>query len=189
MELTILVYGDWKKWILLLLGHRFCGLTQIELGQRVGDVNGAAVSAGIRRLEKEIEYGGVPPVLKLYRRQIMTAFKLRYLSINLVILLLGCKTLDESDGNLSQNKEITYKDSLLIAIKDFPEYLELSNYSIMQFKMSEDFLKNTADKEKYIYDDNWIIVFEENSETAVVGTAVFFVYVDRKTGQITKKSY
>jgi putative transposase len=47
-------HGDWGKWILLFLGHRHCGLTQIELGQKVGGMDYAAVSAGIRRLEQSI---------------------------------------------------------------------------------------------------------------------------------------
>lgn len=47
-------HGDWGKWMLLLIGHRYCGLTQAELGQRVGGMDYAAVSAGVRKLEKRV---------------------------------------------------------------------------------------------------------------------------------------
>lgn len=48
-------HGDWGKWLLLFLGHRHCRLTQIELGQKVGGMRYAAVSAGIRRLERSLQ--------------------------------------------------------------------------------------------------------------------------------------
>ncbi len=48
-------HGDWGKWMLLFIGHRYCGMTQAELGQRIGGMDYAAVSAGVRRLERRIK--------------------------------------------------------------------------------------------------------------------------------------
>ena len=48
-------HGDWGKWMLLFIGHRYCDMTQIELGKQIGGMDYAAVSAGIRRLEKRIK--------------------------------------------------------------------------------------------------------------------------------------
>jgi hypothetical protein len=39
------------KW----LGHRYCGLTRAELGEKVGDMDYSSGSAGIRRFNKKIE--------------------------------------------------------------------------------------------------------------------------------------
>jgi putative transposase len=48
-------HGDWGKWMVLWLAHRYCGLTQSELGKRIGNKDYASVSAGIRRFEKKQE--------------------------------------------------------------------------------------------------------------------------------------
>ena len=48
-------HGDLGKWMLLWLAHRYCGLTQAELGEKVGDMDYSSVSAGIRRFNKKIQ--------------------------------------------------------------------------------------------------------------------------------------
>jgi len=47
-------HNDLGKWMLLWMAHRYCGLTQAELGQRIGGMDYACVSVGIRRLDQKI---------------------------------------------------------------------------------------------------------------------------------------
>ena len=62
-------HGDWGKWILLWLSHRYCGMTQSALGNRIGGMDYAAVSAGIRRLDKQIQTD------KLLKTQLQTCIE------------------------------------------------------------------------------------------------------------------
>lgn len=48
-------HADMGKWMLLWLAHRYSRLTQAELGQKIGGMDYASVSAGIRRFEKKLQ--------------------------------------------------------------------------------------------------------------------------------------
>jgi putative transposase len=47
-------HGDCGKWMVMVLADRHCELTQSELGERMGGMDYAAVSAGKRRFEKRM---------------------------------------------------------------------------------------------------------------------------------------
>jgi len=47
-------HGDPGKWLVLRLARRLCGLTLVELGQRLGGLDYAAVGMALRRLDARL---------------------------------------------------------------------------------------------------------------------------------------
>lgn len=82
-----------------------------------------------------------------------------------------------------ESNQVGYRQALILAIENVPEYFDLTQSSIEHFEMGDEYLVDAATEDLEFCQNNRLLAFKQN--TGVVGS-VMFIYVNKQTGDITR---